>query len=100
MLQGDLVVFLDGPSASVSVSRCRLYLIMRVHPECNLVLVTMIKPFSIDGSVVSKAGRVDLSFRTGYVLHILEYIHILDAAKPTRATGGGGFPSIRAGNLP
>ena len=64
MLRGDLVMFLDGLSASVSVSRCRLYLIMRVHPECNLVLditcratenVTMIKPFPIYGSVVSKA---------------------------------------------
>jgi len=64
MLQGDLVVFLDGPSVSVSVSRCRLYLIMRVHLECNLVMditcqatenVTMIKPSPIYGLVVSKA---------------------------------------------
>lgn len=58
-------MFLDGLSVSVSVSRCyRLYLIMCMHPECNLVLditrsaiekVTKIKPFSIDGPVIPKA---------------------------------------------
>jgi len=64
MLPGDLVIFPDGLPVRVCISRCRLYLIVRVRLEYDQVLdvtrpivamVAGIKPFSIDGSVVLKA---------------------------------------------
>ena len=63
MLPGDLVIFPDGLPVGVCISRCRLYLIVRVRLEYNQVLditcptvarVAGIKSFSIDGSVVLK----------------------------------------------